>query len=53
MSLATLAIAWLLAQPAVTSIIIGARNQQHIGVALRALDVHLTRAEADALAQLF
>jgi aryl-alcohol dehydrogenase-like predicted oxidoreductase len=52
-SSATLAVAWLLAQPAVTSIIVGPRNQQHIGVAVRALDVHLSRAEADALAQLF
>jgi aryl-alcohol dehydrogenase-like predicted oxidoreductase len=52
-SSATLALAWLLAQPAVTSIIIGARSQQHLGVALRALDVDLSPAEADALAQLF
>ena len=50
---ATLALAWLLAQPAVRSIIIGARTQQHLGVALRALDVELSPAEADALAQLF
>jgi aryl-alcohol dehydrogenase-like predicted oxidoreductase len=50
---ATLALAWLVAQPAVTSIIIGARNQQHLGVALRALDVGLSPAEADALEQLF
>jgi aryl-alcohol dehydrogenase-like predicted oxidoreductase len=52
-SSATLAIAWLLAQPAVTSIIIGARTPQHIGVAVHALDVRLSAAEADALAQLF
>jgi len=50
---ATLALAWLLAQPAVRSIIIGARTQQHLGVALRALDVELSRAEAEALARLF
>jgi aryl-alcohol dehydrogenase-like predicted oxidoreductase len=50
---ATLALAWVLAQPAVRSIIIGARTQQHLGVALRALDVELSPAEADALAQLF
>ena len=50
---ATLALAWLLAQPAVRWIIIGARTQQHLGVALRALDVELSPAEADALAQLF
>jgi len=50
---ATLALAWLLARPAVTSVIIGARNQQHIGVALQALDLELSPAEADVLAQLF
>jgi len=50
---ATLALAWLLAQPAVTAVVIGPRKQEHIGVALRALDVQLSAAEADALAQLF
>jgi aryl-alcohol dehydrogenase-like predicted oxidoreductase len=50
---ATLALAWVLASPGVASVIIGARKQQHLGVALRALDVELSAAEADALAQLF
>jgi aryl-alcohol dehydrogenase-like predicted oxidoreductase len=50
---ATLAQAWLLAQPRVTAIVVGPRSQQHIGLAVRALDVHLQRAEAEALAQLF
>jgi aryl-alcohol dehydrogenase-like predicted oxidoreductase len=50
---ATLALAWVLGRPGVTSVIIGARKQQHLGVALRALDVDLSAAEADALAQLF
>jgi aryl-alcohol dehydrogenase-like predicted oxidoreductase len=50
---ATLALAWLLARPGVTSVILGARNQQHIGLALRALDLGLSPAEADVLAQLF
>jgi len=45
--------AWLLAQPAVTSIVVGARNEQQLGVALGALQVELTPAEADMLAQLF
>jgi aryl-alcohol dehydrogenase-like predicted oxidoreductase len=49
----TLALAWLLAQPAVTAVVVGPRKQQHIGLAVRALDVHLSRADADALAQLF
>jgi aryl-alcohol dehydrogenase-like predicted oxidoreductase len=50
---AELALAWLLAQPGVSSIVVGPRRQQHIGLAVRALDVHLSRAEADALARLF
>jgi 1-deoxyxylulose-5-phosphate synthase len=49
----TLAMAWLLAQPGVTTIVVGPRNQQHLGLALRALDVDLSRAEAAALAELF
>jgi aryl-alcohol dehydrogenase-like predicted oxidoreductase len=53
LSSATLAVAWLLAQPRVTSVIIGPRRQQHLGEAIRALDVALSPAEADALAQLF
>jgi aryl-alcohol dehydrogenase-like predicted oxidoreductase len=48
-----LALAWLLAQPHVGSIVVGPRNQQHLGLAVRALDVDLSPAEADALAQLF
>jgi aryl-alcohol dehydrogenase-like predicted oxidoreductase len=49
----TLALAWLLAQPAVTAIVVGPRKQPHIGLAVDALDVQLSRADADALAQLF
>jgi len=50
---ATLALAWLLARPAVTAVVVGPRTQQHVGLALGALDVELSPAEADALAQLF
>ena len=50
---ATLALAWPLARPGVTSVIIGARTQQQLGLALQALDVGLSPAEADALSQLF
>jgi aryl-alcohol dehydrogenase-like predicted oxidoreductase len=50
---AELAVAWLLAQPAVTAIVVGPRKQQHVGLALRALDIPLSRVDADALAQLF
>jgi len=49
----TLALAWLLAQPAVAAVVVGPRKQQHIGLALQALDVPLSRADANALAQLF
>jgi aryl-alcohol dehydrogenase-like predicted oxidoreductase len=52
-SSAELALGWLLAQPGVSSIVVGPRNQRHIGLAVRALDINLSRAEADALAQLF
>jgi aryl-alcohol dehydrogenase-like predicted oxidoreductase len=52
-SSAELALAWLLAQPGVTSIVVGPRKQQHLGLAVRALDVELSRAEADVLAELF
>jgi aryl-alcohol dehydrogenase-like predicted oxidoreductase len=50
---ATLALAWLLARPHVTSVILGARKQEHLGLALRALDLELSPAEADLLAELF
>jgi len=50
---ATLALAWALARPGLRSVIIGPRKQEHLGGALRALDVELSPAEADALAQLF
>jgi aryl-alcohol dehydrogenase-like predicted oxidoreductase len=48
-----LALAWLLAQPGVSSVVVGPRTQRHLGLAVRALDVDLSRAEADGLAQLF
>ncbi len=50
---ATLAVAWLLAQEAVTSVVVGPRRVEHLSPAVAALDVRLSRAEADALAQLF
>jgi aryl-alcohol dehydrogenase-like predicted oxidoreductase len=50
---AELAFAWLLAQPGVTSVVAGPRNQQHLGLAFRALDVDLSAVEVDMLAQLF
>jgi aryl-alcohol dehydrogenase-like predicted oxidoreductase len=50
---ATLAIAWLLAQPPVTAVLIGPRRLEHFEPALVALDLPLSRADADAIAALF
>jgi aryl-alcohol dehydrogenase-like predicted oxidoreductase len=50
---ATLAIAWLLAQPQVTAVVVGPRTPRHLEPALRALDAALTKTEADELAALF
>ena len=50
---ATLAIAWLLAQPYVTAVVVGPRRPEHLEPAARALDLHVTPAEADELAGLF
>jgi aryl-alcohol dehydrogenase-like predicted oxidoreductase len=50
---ASISIAWLLAQPQVAAVLIGPRRPEHIEPALRALDVRLAKADADALAALF
>jgi aryl-alcohol dehydrogenase-like predicted oxidoreductase len=50
---ATLAQAWLLAQPHVTAVIAGPRRPEHLQAALAAVELGLTRAEADELAALF
>jgi aryl-alcohol dehydrogenase-like predicted oxidoreductase len=50
---ATLAIAWLLAQPQVTAVIVGPRRPEHLEPALRSLDLQLSKAELDELATLF
>jgi aryl-alcohol dehydrogenase-like predicted oxidoreductase len=52
-SSATLAIAWLLAQPAVTAVVVGPRRVEHLEPAVAALDVRLSREDADRLAALF
>jgi aryl-alcohol dehydrogenase-like predicted oxidoreductase len=49
----TLAIAWLLAQPPVTAVIVGPRTPEQLEPAVRALDLQLSTAEADELAALF
>ena len=50
---ATLAIAWLLAQPAVTAVVVGPRRVEHLEPAVAALECQLSREEADAIATLF
>jgi aryl-alcohol dehydrogenase-like predicted oxidoreductase len=50
---ATLALAWLLADERVTSVIVGPRRPAHLDPALRALELRLTPDERDELAALF
>jgi aryl-alcohol dehydrogenase-like predicted oxidoreductase len=47
---ATLAFAWLLAQPAVTAVVVGPRRPEHLGPALAALD---TPIDVDTISALF
>ena len=50
---ATLALAWLLARPWVTALVVGPRKPEHLEPAIRALDLQLSQSEADELAALF
>jgi aryl-alcohol dehydrogenase-like predicted oxidoreductase len=50
---AALGLAWLLAQPDVTAVIVGPRRPEHLEPARRALELHLTGAEAAEIAALF
>jgi aryl-alcohol dehydrogenase-like predicted oxidoreductase len=50
---AAVSYAWLLAQPQVEAIVIGPRRPDQIEPALKALDVRLSKADAEALAALF
>lgn len=47
------ALAWLLAQPAVTAPIVGPRTQAHLDSALRALDIELTQDHLTKLNEIF
>ena len=47
-----LALAWLLAQPAVSAVVIGPRRLEHLEPAVAALDVHLSEDEAATIAAL-
>jgi aryl-alcohol dehydrogenase-like predicted oxidoreductase len=49
----TLALAWLLADPRVTAVVLGPRQPEHLEPAVAASDVRLTPAERDELASLF
>ena len=50
---ATLALAWLLAQPDITAVVIGPRKPEHLRAALAALDLELNEARRDELASVF
>jgi aryl-alcohol dehydrogenase-like predicted oxidoreductase len=50
---AALALAWLLAQPHVTAVVIGPRRPEHLEPALAALELDLSQSECDELAELF
>jgi aryl-alcohol dehydrogenase-like predicted oxidoreductase len=50
---ATLALAWVLADERVTSLIVGPRRPEHFEPPVRALELRLTAAERDELAALF
>ena len=50
---ATLAIAWLLAQPHVTAVVIGARRPEQLRPALEALELQLSPPEAESIAAVF
>lgn len=49
----TLAIAWLLAQPTVTAVVVGPRRPEHLESALRAAESPLSEPEASELADVF
>jgi aryl-alcohol dehydrogenase-like predicted oxidoreductase len=50
---AGLALAWVLAHPAVTAVIVGPRRPEHLDPVREALDLRLTSAERDELTGLF
>ncbi len=51
-SLAQLALAWLLGRPGVTSPIVGARTVEHVRSAVEALDIHLTEEDCEFIDKL-
>lgn len=51
--MATLAIAWLLADPQIAGVVVGPRRPEHLEPARAAFDVELSAAERDELASFF
>jgi aryl-alcohol dehydrogenase-like predicted oxidoreductase len=51
--MATIAFAWLLAQPGVTAIVTGPRRPEHLASAVEALSVPLSPDELDEIGALF
>ena len=49
----TLAIAWLLAQPDVTAVVVGSRRPEHLRSALAAVELELSESDRDELAAVF
>ena len=49
----TLAIAWLLAQPDVTAVVVGPRRPEHLRSALAALEIEVSESDRDQLAAVF
>jgi aryl-alcohol dehydrogenase-like predicted oxidoreductase len=50
---ATLAVAWVLAHPQVTSVVVGPRRPEQLATAVAATELELTVGERDELADLF
>ena len=50
---ATLAVAWVLAHPGVTAVVVGPRRPEQLASALAASDLSLTQQERDGLTELF
>jgi aryl-alcohol dehydrogenase-like predicted oxidoreductase len=52
-NMATLAIAWLFANPEVTAVVVGPRRPDHLEPAVRALDLALSQNERDEIGAFF
>ena len=52
-SVAALALAWVLSHPDVTAIVVGPRRPEHLDPAREALSIELDPGERDSLASLF